>query len=71
MELSVRGFKSQLGQLSIYTSNNPSLVNTICINSFRYTHVISSTKFRLKQTWGLTKAMAQMKCDTEQTMKFE
>ena len=39
--------------------------------SFRYTHVITSTKFRLKQTWRLTKAIAEMKCDTEQTMKLE
>ena len=37
----------------------------------RYTHVITSTKFRLKQTWRLTKAIAEMKCDTEQTMKLE
>ena len=33
--------------------------------------LITSTKFRLKQTWRLTKAMAEMKCDTEQTMKLE
>ena len=44
---------------------------TICINSFRYTYVITSTKFRLKQTWRLTKAIAEMKCDTERTMKLE
>ena len=37
----------------------------------RYTHVITSTKFRLKQTWRLMKATAKMKCDTEQTMKLE
>ena len=37
----------------------------------RYTHVITSTKFRLKQTWRPTKAIAEMKCDTEQTMKLE
>ena len=61
----------RLGQLSIATSKNPSVMNTICINSFRYTHVITSTKFRLKQAWRLTKAMAEMKCDTEQTMKLE
>ena len=28
--------------------------------------MITSTKFRLKQTWRLTKAIAEMKCDTEQ-----
>ena len=53
------------GQLSIATLNNALVVNTICINSFRYTLVITSTKFRLKQTWRLTKAIAEMKCDTE------
>ena len=35
----------------------------------RYTHVITSTKIRCKQTWRLTKAIAEMKRDTEQTMK--
>ena len=54
--------------LSIYLSI---YMNTIFINSFRYTHVIISTKLRLKQTWRLTKAIAEMKCDTEQTMKLE
>ena len=37
----------------------------------RYTHVITSTKVRLKQTWRLTKAIAEIKCDTEETMKLE
>ena len=46
-------------------------MNTICISSFRYTHVITSRKIQLKQTWRLTKAMAEMKPDTEQTMKLE
>ena len=31
-----RGFKSYSGQLSTATSKNPSVVNNICINSFRY-----------------------------------
>ena len=70
-KFSGRGFKSHSGQLSIATSNNPSVVNIICINSFRYTHVITSTTFRLKQRWRLKKAIAKMKCDTEQTMKLE
>ena len=35
-----------------------------------YTHVITSTKFLLKQMWRLTKAIAEMKCDTEQTMNL-
>ena len=30
-----------------------------------------SRKFRLKQTCRLTKAIAEMKSDTEQTMKLE
>ena len=34
--------------LSIATSKSPSVMNNICINSFRYTHVITSTKLRLK-----------------------
>ena len=34
-------------------------------------YVITSTKLRLKQTWRLTKTIAEMKCDTEQTMKME
>ena len=71
MEFSGYGFKSQSDQLSVATSKNPSVVNTRCSNSFRYTHVITSTKYRLKQTWRLTKAIAEIKCDTEQTMKLE
>ena len=56
------GFKSHSGQLSMATSKNPSVVNTICISSLCYTHVITSVRFRLKkQTWRLTKAMAEMK----------
>ena len=31
----------------------------------------SSTKFQLNQTWRLTKAIAEMKCDTELTMNLE
>ena len=31
-----RGFKSHSGQLSIATSENPSVVNTTCISSFHY-----------------------------------
>ena len=42
------GFKSYAGQLSVATSNNASVLNTICISSFRYTHVITSRKFQLK-----------------------
>ena len=70
-ESSGRGFKSHSGQLSLATSKNSSVVNTICINLFRYTHVITSAKFRLKQTWRLMKAIAEMKYDTKQAMKLE
>ena len=35
--------KSHSGQLSIATSSNPSVVNTICINSFRYTQANVAT----------------------------
>ena len=65
------GFKSHSDHISIATSNNPSVVNTICIRSFRYTHAITSRKLLLKQTWPLTKAIAEMKSETEQTMKLE
>ena len=71
MEFSGHGFKSHPRQLSAATSKNPSVMNTICITSFRYTDVITSTKLRLKHTWRLTKAIAEMKCDTEQTMKLQ
>ena len=47
------------------------VVNNICISSFRYTHVITSRTIRIKHTWRLTKAMAEMKPGTEQTMKLE
>ena len=56
---------------TIATSKNLSVVNIIYISSFRSTLVITSRKFRLKQTWQLTKAIAEMKSDTEQTMKLE
>ena len=60
-----RRFKSHWGQLSIAASKIPSEMNTICINSFRYTHVITTTKIRLKQTRRLTKVIAETKYDTE------
>ena len=56
---------------SIATLKNPSMVNTICIKSFRYIHLITLTNFRLKQTWQLTKVITEMKSDTKQTMKLE
>ena len=68
---SYRQKKIKVDDKSLIYLDNTSMVNTICINSFRYTHVLTSTKFRLKQTWRLTKAIAKMKCDTEQTMKLQ
>ena len=61
-EFSGRGFKSHSGQLSIATSENPSVVNTICINSF-HNNVIICEKLFLKQMWRLTKAKTEMKCE--------
>ena len=36
IDISDPGFKLDSGQLSIAASQNPSVVNTICINSFHY-----------------------------------
>ena len=47
------------------------IVRNHYIVAFCYTHVITSRKIRLKQTWRLTKTVAEMKPDTEQTMKLE
>ena len=60
-EFSGCGFKSHSGQLSITTSENPSVMNTICINHF-IAKVITCVRFCLKQMWWLTKAIAEMKC---------
>ena len=45
----------------------------IYIYTHTHTHiyVITSRKFQSKQTWRLTKAIAEMKLDTEQTMKLK
>ena len=58
------------GQFSVATSKNPSVMNTICI-IHSATLVITSSKFKLKQTWRLMKAIAEMNLDTEETMKLE
>ena len=55
-KFSGRGFKSHSGQLSKGTWKIPSVVNTICITSFHYTHVITYRKLQLKWTWRATKA---------------
>ena len=41
MEFSGLGFKSHLDQLSIATSNNPSVVNTIYIHKLKVIHIQS------------------------------
>ena len=58
MEFGGHGFKSHSSQLSIVTSKNPSVVNAICISSFRYTLMITWRNFQFKWTWQLTKAIA-------------
>ena len=70
-EISRHRLKSHSGQLSTAFSENLSMVNTICISSFRDTPVITYRKHRLKETWWLTKKIAETKCSTEQTMKLE
>ena len=70
-EFSSRGFKSHSGQLSIATSKNLSVLNTICISSFCYTHTITYRKLRLKKRGDWRRQTAEMKCATEQTMKLE
>ena len=51
-----------IGQLSVATSKNPTVMNTICINHSAAS-VITCARFLLKQTWRLTKAIAEMKCE--------
>ena len=62
---------SQSGQLSIAIIWDCSVVNTICISSFRYADMIYLYKISIKWAWRLTKAMAEMKSNTEQVMKLE
>ena len=71
MEFSGRGFKYHSGQLSIATSKNRSVKNTMYISSFRYIHVITLTILRLNKRGEATKPIAEMKYDTEQNMKLE
>ena len=44
----IKDIYTPMSQLSTATSKNPSVVNTICISSFRSTHVITCRKLRLK-----------------------
>ena len=52
-----------LGQLSIDTSKNPSVVNTIYVSLHSATNVITCARLRLKQMWRLTKAKTEIKCE--------
>ena len=49
--ISGQGFKSHSGQLSIATSKNPSVVNTICIDSLHY-NVITCARLHLTSKCG-------------------
>ena len=69
-EFSGRGFKSHSGQLSITTSKNPSVVNTISISSFRYTHLITYRKLRLNKRGDWRRQTAETKCGTKQTWNW-
>ena len=53
-------FELNIIKLSIATSKNPLVVNTIRINSFCY-NVITCARFHLKQMWRLMKAKTEMK----------
>ena len=64
-------FKCHSGQLSIATSRNPSVVNTICISSFSNTHVIMYRKLSLNKHGDLLRPTSEMKCDTEHMVKLE
>ena len=64
------GFKSHSGHFSIATSNNLSVVNTICIIS-SCTHVITYRKVQLNKRGDWQRQTAEMKCDTKQTMKLK
>ena len=52
------------------SSKNPTVVNTVCISLFRYTHVINSRKFRLKSMWRLAKTIVETKSNTEQNDEY-
>ena len=51
------------------TSENLSVVNTMCISSFLYTHVITFRKLRLKKCGDWRRRTAKMKCDTKEIME--
>ena len=59
-----------VGGMQLFTHLQP--LNSVTSRAvYICTHVITSRKLRLKQMWRLTKAIAKMKPDTEQTMKLE
>ena len=57
--------------LSIATSKNPPVVNTIYISSFCCIHVITNLKLWLNKCGDWRRQTAEMKFDTAQTMKLE
>ena len=65
-EFSGHVLKSHSSKLSVAISKNPLVVNIICVRTFCCTHVITSTKFRLKWTFQLTKVITETKYDPEQ-----
>ena len=67
MKLSGRGFKCHIySYFKEYFSGKYHVYH-----SFRYTHVLTSRTFQLKETQRLMKAISKMKLDTEQTMELE
>ena len=70
-EISGHGFKSHSGKLFIVSSRNPSVMNTICIGSFRYDHVVIYRKIWLNKGGEWRVQRAETESDTEQTMEFE
>ena len=58
-------------QLYITTLKNPSGVNTIFISSFHYTHLVTSRKCSSKLNVMTDKGTAEIKSDTEHTMKLQ
>ena len=53
------------------TSTNPSVVNTICAKSFRYTNTITSGKLQIKINVVTDEDNSRNKLHTEQTLKLE
>ena len=70
-QFSGHGFKSQSGQLSIATSKNPSVANTIYKSIHYATDVTNCARFRLTKMWWLMKTVAKSKLKTGKKMKLQ